>query len=148
MSKLLNVEIEQQVRQVLKEMREPVEILLFTSASENCEYCEQTRELLEEIVPLSNKLSLQVYDITAAAELAGQYHVDKTPGIVLAGRQGSQRIDYGIRIAGIPAGHEFTSLIHSLILVSRRDSGLSEATRGFLKSLQKPLHLQVFVTPT
>jgi len=148
MTKILNQGIEQQVRQVLNEMVEPVEIFLFTSASENCEYCEQTRELLEEIVPLSAKLSLQVHDISAAAELAEQYHVDKTPGIVLAGRQGSQTIDYGIRIAGIPAGHEFTSLIHSLILVSRRDSGLSEATRGFLKTLQKPLHLQVFVTPT
>ena len=148
MSKMLNAGIEEQVRQVLNEMVEPVEILLFTSAAENCEYCEQTRALLEEVVPLSTKLSLQVHDIGAAAELAAQYHVDKTPGIVLAGRSGSQTIDYGIRIAGIPAGHEFTSLIHSLVLVSRRDSGLSQATRTFLKSLQKPLHLQVFVTPT
>ncbi len=145
MEKMLNAGVEKQVRQVLNEMREPVEILLFTSSEQNCEYCEPTRELLEEVVSLSDKLSLMVYDIAEAAELARQYHVDKTPGIVLAGKNG---VDYGIRIAGIPAGHEFTSLIHSLVLVSRRDSGLSEATRSFLKSLQKPLHLQVFVTPT
>lgn len=145
MEKMLNANIEKQVRQVLNEMREPVQILLFTSTGENCEYCEPTRQLLEEIVPLSDKLSLAVYDIVESSALAAQYHVDKTPGIVLAGAQGE---DFGIRIAGIPAGHEFTSLIHSLVLVSRRDSGLSEATRSFLKSLQKPLHLQVFVTPT
>jgi glutaredoxin-like protein len=145
MEKMLNQSVAQQVRQVLNEMREPVEILFFTSAAETCEYCEQTRQLLEEVVPLSPKLSLKVMDIGEAAALAEQYHVDKTPGIVLTGKDGH---DYGIRIAGIPAGHEFTSLIHSLVLVSRRDSGLTETTRAFLKSLQKPLHLQVFVTPT
>jgi glutaredoxin-like protein len=145
MEKMLNANIEGQVRQVLKEMREPVEILLFTGNAETCEYCDQTRQLLEEVVPLSAKLSLRVLDLVESAALAEQYHVDKTPEIVLAGKDGQ---DYGIRIAGIPAGHEFTSLIHSLILVSRRDSGLSDSTRNFLKSLQKPVHLQVFVTPT
>jgi alkyl hydroperoxide reductase subunit AhpF len=33
-------------------------------------------------------------------------------------------------------------------MVSRRDSGLDAKTREFLKNLDKPLHLQVFVTPT
>jgi hypothetical protein len=39
-------------------------------------------------------------------------------------------------------------LIHDLVLISGRDSGLSEQTREFLSSLDKPVHLQVFVTPT
>jgi alkyl hydroperoxide reductase subunit AhpF len=148
MTKILNPDIENQVRQVLKEMVEPVEILYFTSTAESCEYCGPTRDLLEEIVPLSKKLSLQVFDLDQSAELAGQYHVDKTPCIVITGKLGERLTDYGIRIAGIPAGHEFTSLIHSLVLVSKRDSALSHETRYFLKTLQKPLHLQVFVTPT
>ena len=54
----------------------------------------------------------------------------------------------GIRYAGIPSGHEFSSLIHDLILVSGRDSGLGQETRNFLKSLDSPVLLQVFVTPT
>ena len=33
-------------------------------------------------------------------------------------------------------------------MVSRRDSGLDPKTREYLKNLQQPLHLQVFVTPT
>jgi len=35
-----------------------------------------------------------------------------------------------------------------VILVSGRDSGLSAEVREFLKNLEKPLHMQVFVTPT
>jgi alkyl hydroperoxide reductase subunit AhpF len=50
--------------------------------------------------------------------------------------------------SGIPAGHEFGSLIHDLVLVSGRDSGLSQKARNFLAGLRKPVHLQVFVTPT
>lgn len=96
-----------------------MQILLFTSTTENCEYCEPTRQLLEEIAPLSDKLSLAVYDIVEASALAEQYHVDKTPGIALAGAQGE---DFGIRIAGIPAGHQFTSLIYSLGRLVSRDS--------------------------
>jgi alkyl hydroperoxide reductase subunit AhpF len=74
--------------------------------------------------------------------------VDKVPGLVLAGRDGDQILDYGIRYAGIPSGHEFSSLIHDLVLVSGRDSGLREQTRAYLAKLDKPVHLQVFVTPT
>jgi alkyl hydroperoxide reductase subunit AhpF len=53
-----------------------------------------------------------------------------------------------VRYAGIPSGHEFSSLIQDLILVSGRDSGLSEQTREYLAGLKEPVHLQVFVTPT
>jgi alkyl hydroperoxide reductase subunit AhpF len=80
--------------------------------------------------------------------VARLYHVDKVPGLVLAGRDGDQITDFGVRFAGIPSGHEFASLVHDLVLVSSRDSGLDPLTRDFLKNLTSPLHLQVFVTPT
>ena len=57
-------------------------------------------------------------------------------------------MDYGIQYSGIPSGHEFSTLINDILLVSGRDSGLSEQARDFLQKLEKPLHMQVFVTPT
>jgi glutaredoxin-like protein len=39
-------------------------------------------------------------------------------------------------------------LINDILIVSKRDSGLDAKTREFLKNLDRPLHLQVFVTPT
>jgi glutaredoxin-like protein len=145
---MIDENIQKQVKEILREMREPVAMLFFGSETRNCDYCEPTRELLQELAPLSEKLSLEIYDIDAQAELAAQFHVDKVPSIVLAGKVDGTLVDYGIRYAGIPAGHEFSSLIHDLVLISKRDSGLSAATRAFLAQLDKPLHLQVFVTPT
>ena len=146
-SVLLNDDITAQVKQVFSQLVEPVEVL-FLGAKDNCEYCNDTLQLVSEITALDAKLTLSVYDVEADRELAQRYRVDKTPGLVIAGRDGDRLTDYGIRYAGIPAGHEFSSLVHDLLLVSSRDSGLSDKTRAFLKDLSKPILLQVFVTPT
>jgi len=68
--------------------------------------------------------------------------------LVIAAKEGDQITDFGVRMAGIPSGHEFTSLIQDIVLVSNRDSGLNPQTREFLKELDKPILLQVYVTPT
>ena len=148
MEKMLNEQIEEQVREVFEGLENPVNILFFESNQGSCEYCEPTQQLLHEVVQLSDRLSLSVFDIDRNKELAEKYHVDKTPATVIAGLDGEEVLDYGVRFLGIPAGHEFTSLIRNIIMVSNRDSGLSEETRAFLSKMETPIHLQVFVTPT
>ena len=122
--------------------------MLFFGSQQDCDYCEDTLQLVQEVVDISEKLELSIYDIEEHAALAGQYNVDKAPALVLAGRDGDQILDYGVRYAGIPSGHEFSSLIHTLLLVSGRDSDLSQDTRQKLQELDTPVHLMVFVTPT
>jgi alkyl hydroperoxide reductase subunit AhpF len=128
-------------------LNQPVEVLFF-GQQHDCDYCDDTRQLVEEVTAISSKLSLQVYDLEQHAVLANQYGVDKAPSLVLAAKNGDDLTDYGVRFAGIPSGHEFSSLIQSLILVSSRDSALNEKTRQALKKLKKPVMLQVYVTPT
>ncbi|MFO7623307.1 MAG: thioredoxin family protein [Anaerolineales bacterium] len=147
MENLLNEDIRQQVSEYFQQLKEPVQVMFFGKKSD-CEYCDETRQMADEITSLSDKLELAVYDIEDDQALASQYKVDKAPGIVIAGLDGDQVLDFGIRFSGIPSGHEFSSLVHDMILVSGRDSGLSPNTRDFLKDLVKPVHLQVFVTPT
>ena len=146
-TKLLNEEVASQVQEVFNHLQEPVEVLFF-GEKEGCEYCDDTRQLVEEVVALSDKLGVEAYDLNDDAELARQYSVEKTPGLVMLGREGEQLLDYGIRYAGIPSGHEFSSLINDMVLVSGRDSGLDQSTRDFLADLTEPVVLQVYVTPT
>lgn len=147
MTKLLNEHVEQQVREVFADLKEPVHILFF-GTKHGCEYCDDTRQLVEEVAALSDKISLSVHDLEVDADLAAKHDVDKAPALIITAKDGDQITDYGVRLFGIPAGHEFTSLIQDIIMVSNRDSGLSPSTREFLKTLTKPVHLQVFVTPT
>ncbi len=147
MTRLLNEDVVQQVREVFAQLQQPVALLYF-GQQENCDYCDETRQLLEEVAEISDQIHLRTYDLKEDMEVAAEYRVDKAPGIVIAAKEGDQIVDYGIRYAGIPSGHEFTSLIQDILMVGGRDSALSDRTREYLKSLDRPLRLQVFVTPT
>jgi alkyl hydroperoxide reductase subunit AhpF len=147
MAQLLNDDINQQIREVFEGLKHPVHMMFFGSKI-SCDYCDDTRQLVEEVAALSDQLSIAIYDMEADADLAARYNVDKAPGLVIAAKEGEQVTDFGVRLAGIPSGHEFTSLIQDILLVSNRDSGLNPQTREFLKGLDKPILLQVFVTPT
>lgn len=144
---LLDEDITQQIRKAFEQLREPVQLLFFGKKTD-CDYCDDTRRLVEEVVSLSDKLSFSAHDLEEDGELAQRYRVDKAPSLVFASRNGEEIQDHGIRFLGIPAGHEFSTLIHSLIMISNRDSGLDEQTRDYLSKLAQPVHLQVFVTPT
>jgi glutaredoxin-like protein len=145
--KLLNKEIVEQLESAFEQVKEPV-IIMFFGKKIDCDYCDDTLQLIEEVVNVSDKLSLSVYDIDDDSAIAQQYNVDKTPGIVIAGLDGDQILDYGIRYAGIPSGHEFSSLVNEIILVSGRDSNLNKETREYLSTINQPVLMQVFVTPT
>ncbi len=145
--KFLDAQVVEKLREVFAELKEPVRILLFRS-QDGCETCDATQQLLQEVTAVSDKVQLDVLDLATDQALAEQFHVDKTPSLVITAEKGVEIVDLGIRFVGIPSGHEFNTLITDILLVSRRDSGLGEKARDYLKSLSQPLLLQVFVTPT
>ncbi len=147
MENLLDPKITSQIDEVFKDLKHPVRMIFF-GAAEECEYCPQIQQLLKEVAERSPLLKLEVYDFKQHAELASSFHVERAPVFILAGEEDGQVKDYGIRFYGIPSGHEFTTLINDILFISQRDSGLSEDTRTYLSGLKKPLHLEVFVTPT
>jgi glutaredoxin-like protein len=144
---LLSEDIKKQVSEFFFKLESPVQVLFFGRSS-NCDYCEDTLQLTKEVVELSDKLDLQVYDLDVDTEIAQKYHVDKAPSIVLLGSNGADFMDHGVRFLGIPAGHEFSSLIQGLVLVSGGDSQLNQTTRDALRKISSPVLLQVYVTPT
>jgi len=145
--RLLNDQVTGQVKQVFERLNQPVHVILFGSQSA-CDTCDDTQQLLTEVTAISDKLSLEILDVEKDHETALKYKVDKAPGFVMLGKDGDKLVDYGVRFFGIPSGHEFSTLIHDLILVSGRDSLLNPKTREYLSGLKELVHLQVFVTPT
>ena len=84
MANLLNDEIKAQVSEVFSEMQEPVHVLFF-GKEEDCDYCAETQQLLEEVTDLSDKIELSIYSLEADEAVAQQYKLDKAPGFVIAG---------------------------------------------------------------
>lgn len=147
MEQFLDTKIEEQVKKIFMEMVHPVKIVFF-STKENCEYCAEIQQLLEEVSNLSEKLTLQVLDIHESKEEAKSFGVNDAPVFIVMKNIDGRWVDPGIRFYGIPSGHEFSSLISSLLMVSQQETNLKSSTKDFLHSLETPVHLQVFVTPT
>jgi glutaredoxin-like protein len=132
----------QKVREILTQLEGPVTLHYFTQEFE-CDPCKVTHELLEDVTGLSDKLKLKAYEFQREQEQAEKFGVDKIPALVLEGKR-----VYGVRFFGVPAGYEFSALLDALIAVSQGTTTLSLETRSLLNTLIKPLHIQVFVTPT
>ncbi|MCD6419242.1 MAG: thioredoxin family protein [Synergistetes bacterium] len=126
-----------------KELINPVKIVNFTQELE-CQYCKETRQLLEEIAELSDKVILESYNFAIDTQKAEEFKVEKIPCTIIM----SEDKDYGIRFSGIPSGYEFTTIIEAINMVSKGDSGLKEKSKQKLKAVNKPLHIQVYITPT
>jgi alkyl hydroperoxide reductase subunit AhpF len=120
------------VRDRLSRLVRPVKAIVFSQEME-CQFCSETRELMQELAGLTDKLKVEVKDFLNDADLARRLSIDKIPAIALLG-EGD--LDYGVRFYGIPAGYEFVSLMESLQMISNGDSGLTAATREKLKGLK------------
>jgi len=147
MGSFLDEDITSQIKEVFTKLSNPVEIVVFTS-QKDCEYCEDTRALLEEVCNLSDKVSIKPVDVDNKPDIAREYHITRTPGIVVLGQVDGKMKDFGIRFSGIPAGHEFSALIHSILTVSSQEVVFNPDTMEFLNSLKSPISLEVFTTPT
>jgi glutaredoxin-like protein len=127
-------------------LTEPVKLVYFTQEYD-CPYCEMTGQVVAEVAELSEKISTTVYDLVANKDMADQYRVDKVPAIVVE-RAGEPATDHGVRFYGNPSGFEFTSFIEAIKDVSSGTTGLSAETKTALATITRPIHIQVFVTPT
>ena len=130
------------IRKELAGSTGPVKLINFTQELE-CQYCKETGEIIRELAQLSDKLSSESYNFITDKEMVDKFKIDKIPATVVMGQD-----DRGIRFYGIPSGYEFISLLEDIRMVSSGSSGLNPKTIEILGKLQKPLHLQVFVTPT
>ena len=139
---------QQQVRDLLSQMTDHVVLQFYTQAI-GCDTCPQTRQVLDLLVELGDgKLSID--ELNLVLDVSEQdTGVDRVPTIVVVGRNedGSER-DEGVRFLGAPLGYEFTSLLDAVLLVSRRETGLSDSSLQLLKHVTGPMDIQVFTTPT
>jgi alkyl hydroperoxide reductase subunit AhpF len=134
-------------------LRDPVTVELFSQKKSplvvpgrtECEYCEETEQLLGEVAEMSDKVRLTVHDVRATPEAGAAYGIqpDMVPAIVLRGENKGT-----LRYFGIPAGYEFTGFLQNLADVSTGSTKLSEPTKEELTKLRADVHIRVFVTPT
>ena len=134
-----------------QEMLGPVKIDYFTQKEldivlpgrEPCAYCKPTGEMLREVAALSDRISLRVHNLEDEREEAAKFGVERIPGIVLRGRDGTF-----FKFYGMPGGSGFASFLDTIVDVSRNEVLFSEQSVKARRKLKEDIRVRVFVTPT
>ncbi len=115
---MLEANVKAQLKSYMEMLREPIELIASLDASPKSA---ELRELLEEIAAVSDKITL-----VERSDLS-----DRKPAFRIA-RVGT---DIGVTFAGIPMGHEFTSLVLALLQVGGHPIKLDEAVIQQIRQL-------------
>ena len=138
---------QEKLRDTFAVMTRPVRLLFFTQTLD-CETCPQTRQILDELPALSDKIAIEEVNFILEKETAAQYGIDRVPAIAVVGDDSGQPRDSRIRFLGAPAGYAFVALVQAVLLVGGHVSTLTDANRERLAAVDKPVVMQVFTTPT
>jgi glutaredoxin-like protein len=138
MMSLLNQEIKDQLKDHFSAISQKVNMKLFVN---DCESCEDTKGLLEDVSSLNDKIELEVLDL--GSDLAKSLEVDHAPVILFVDDEGQ---DLRARFNGIPAGHEFSAFITTLSEVGGNGQDLPQEFISRVEAIDQPTDIKVFVT--
>lgn len=122
--------------------------LVFFTQTIGCETCLTTREILDELPPLSEKVCIHEINLVLEPDAAQRYAVDRAPGIAIEVELNGAWTDTRMRLLGAPAGYEFIALVRAIMLAGGAESTLSSASLERLQKIDRPVAIRVFSTPT
>jgi len=121
-------------------LKRKVILLYFQKEKDETEYSKQTMELLEELASLNENLSLTV-EICDNSDRMKKEELTLCPSIKIK----SDRTGF-VNFYGVPAGHEFISLIEGIKDMGSDNLALPEDVINGLKEIEKPIDIKVFIT--
>ncbi|WP_025725441.1 protein disulfide oxidoreductase [Acholeplasma granularum] len=142
MNKLLNQDVANQIKEVLKMMENDITVIFF-GTNKACEMCEPTAQLLNEVKVLNPKITLLERTLEDDAVEASKYGVTYAPTFVILDQNKNFK---RFRFNGIPAGHEINSLISSLIDSSTTKPFFDQKVMDRIAKIDKNVNIKVFVT--
>ena len=124
---MLEQSLQNQLRHYLEKTSRPIEIIASLDESEGSREMES---LLEDLVLLSENITLTQQKNSNA----------RTPSFGL----NSPHQDIHLRFAGLPMGHEFTSLVLALLQVGGYPPKITEEMKDLIQSINTPLHFETY----
>lgn len=125
---MLDSSLKAQLQTYLQHLVNPVEI---NASLDGSATSSELRSFLQDVVSCSERLTLR----TDGSDV-------RRPSFTLAQHGQAPRVTF----AGIPTGHEFSSLVLALLQVSGRPPKIEDAEREQAQALREPMHLEVYMS--
>lgn len=120
---MLDTQLKDQLKAYLANLKTPIELVPQLDGSETSRL---TKEMVEEIAQLSDKVSVRLFGNES------QQAVHRTPSFQVT----RANEDTGVEFAGLPMGHEFTSLVLALLHVGGHAPKISAEVRAQIEALE------------
>lgn len=134
--------------QFAAQLKAPVDIKVFTGSvitdPNNPDMPEINKfmvQLVKELHDIDPRILLE--ELPMESDIAKKEGIKTSPTALIGYDMG-----YKIFYNGAPLGHEASSFIETILLVSMGLSGLSAESAKILSNIKKPFSMEVFVTPT
>lgn len=124
---MLDASIKEQLKAYMEKLQQPIELV---AAYDDSKKSQELKQLLDEIEPMSDKISQRT-------EESPDF---RRPSFAI-NRIGS---DIGVRFAGIPMGHEFTSLVLALLQVGGHPPKASQEVIDQVKDLDGEFEFETY----
>ena len=116
--------------------------LVFFTQTFGCDTCLQAEQMVDEIARLSERVTVEKYNLVLDRERAAEFNIDRAPAVAIVGAA-----DHGLRYYGTPAGHELESMIDAILVAGGgAGDGLAPASLAAAAAVEQPLDIKVFVT--
>ena len=125
---MLDTTIQAQLKAYLERLQRPVELV---ASLDDSDKAQEMRSLLDDIAALSDKVSIRN---------DGQHRLRPSFGIAEAGH--APRIHF----AGLPMGHEFTSLVLALLQTGGHPPKVEQTVIDQIKALPGPFDFETFIS--
>jgi len=135
---MLDATMKTQLQQYLALLRQPIRLI---AALDDSAAAGEMRELLETIASLSDKVALDAGD-KVSPDLDG--HDVRKPSFVIA-REGEST---GVRFAGLPLGHEFTSLVLALLWTGGHPPKVEQSVIDSIRAIDREMDFEVYMSLT
>lgn len=140
MEKFITGDAVSQISEYLESMVNDVNVLLFTDASEASQVTEQ---ILKELAELNSKIKIETLAYNGNSLVAKGFDLHGAPSFALLNDKNEK---VGVTFHGVPLGHEINSLLSGLIDVSGAPILFDQDTIDYIKSIDQPVDIKVFVT--
>lgn len=127
---MLDTAMKQQLGTYLNNLRNPIELQVSVNGSDKARELES---LAQEIAELNNQISVSVTD---------QPINGRSPVMTVAKAGEQARVAF----AGVPLGHEFTSLVLALLQAGSHPSKEDQALQDQARSLTRELNFEIYVS--
>lgn len=125
---MLNAQLVDQLKAYLQHIKNNIVLSL---ALDNSAKSLELKQLAEQLDTLSSKISIQTNDTPDA----------RVPSMTLSNEQGNQ-----VAFAGIPLGHEFTSLVLALLHIGGHPTKVEADIAEQIKNLEGTFHFETYIS--